>query len=42
MEEAKINEDIEEIFSLLDPVTMVPIKIPVVGKNCLHIQSFDY
>ena len=37
LEDAKVNEEIEEIFSLIDPVTMVPIKIPVVGVNCHHV-----
>ena len=41
IEEAKLDEGSEEIFSLRDPVTMVEIKRPVIGSKCHHVQPFD-
>ncbi len=41
IEEAKVDQGSEEIFSLRDPVTMVEIKKPVIGTNCHHVQPFD-
>lgn len=33
--------DLSQVFSLICPISMTPIKIPVRGKECKHIQCFD-
>ena len=41
LQKAFTNTDIEEIFNLNDPVCMIPIKKPVIGTLCIHVQPFD-